>query len=199
VRAPLIKDSAAAELSHFRETVDMTDIIIRAEAKERGLTRYFTGKSCKHGHVCERIVSNRECSRCHYLRIHKQRRSTPERRLKYHRNNMKFRRNSINSWMAHRLRTRLRLSLKNTKIGSAVQDLGCSIEEFKIYISNKFHSGMTWDNRGSLWELDHITRLADFNLKDREQLLRAINYTNYQPLLKEDHIQKTTAENRISI
>ena len=30
------------------------DIITRAEALERGLTRYFTGQACKRGHVSER-------------------------------------------------------------------------------------------------------------------------------------------------
>jgi hypothetical protein len=41
--------------------------ITRAEAKARGLKRYFTGKPCKRGHVCERIISNRRCVEC--LRI----------------------------------------------------------------------------------------------------------------------------------
>jgi hypothetical protein len=40
-------------------------IISRAEAKRRGLKRFFTGKPCKHGHVCERIVcANNKCVQC---------------------------------------------------------------------------------------------------------------------------------------
>src|SRR5580692_12370085 len=31
--------------------------VTRAEAKRRGLKRYFTGKPCKHGHVAEHWVS----------------------------------------------------------------------------------------------------------------------------------------------
>jgi hypothetical protein len=38
----------------------MTAIISQAEAKSLGLKRYFTGKPCKHGHVCERYI----CSSC---------------------------------------------------------------------------------------------------------------------------------------
>ncbi len=34
----------------------LMDIITRAEAKARGLTRYFTGKLCKRGHVAENAV-----------------------------------------------------------------------------------------------------------------------------------------------
>jgi hypothetical protein len=39
-----------------READPMPEIISRAEAKARGLTRYFTGKPCKYGHIAERYV-----------------------------------------------------------------------------------------------------------------------------------------------
>jgi 5-methylcytosine-specific restriction endonuclease McrA len=39
-------------------------IVTRGEAYALGLTRYFTGKPCKHGHVCERSVSSRNCIEC---------------------------------------------------------------------------------------------------------------------------------------
>ena len=34
------------------------------EAKEQGLTTYFTGKPCRNGHVVERFTSCRECVQC---------------------------------------------------------------------------------------------------------------------------------------
>jgi hypothetical protein len=37
-------------------------IVTRAEALARGLTRYFTGKPCKRGHISER--SDRWCIAC---------------------------------------------------------------------------------------------------------------------------------------
>lgn len=36
----------------------------RADAKAAGLKRYFTGKPCKHGHVSERLLSDRNCLAC---------------------------------------------------------------------------------------------------------------------------------------
>ena len=39
-------------------------VISREEAKNRGFTRYFTGKPCKRGHVAERDVSNWTCVEC---------------------------------------------------------------------------------------------------------------------------------------
>lgn len=39
-------------------------IITREEAQEQGLTKYFTGKPCKHGHLAERYTVNTRCSVC---------------------------------------------------------------------------------------------------------------------------------------
>ena len=41
-------------------------IITRQEAKEKGLSRYFTGKSCIHGHVAERNTKTKICADCAY-------------------------------------------------------------------------------------------------------------------------------------
>ena len=42
----------------------MNNIITRKEAQEKGLKRYFTGESCKHGHIEERFVSDWKCVEC---------------------------------------------------------------------------------------------------------------------------------------
>lgn len=43
------------------------EIITRAEARARGLKRYFTALPCRHGHVCERYAVGNGCTEC--LRI----------------------------------------------------------------------------------------------------------------------------------
>ena len=40
-------------------------LISREEAITKGLTRYYTGEKCSHGHRAERIVSTRTCVLCH--------------------------------------------------------------------------------------------------------------------------------------
>ena len=42
----------------------MPEIISRKDASARGLKRYFTGKSCKRGHVAERCTNNANCVEC---------------------------------------------------------------------------------------------------------------------------------------
>jgi hypothetical protein len=93
------------------------------------------------------------------------------------------------------LRTRLYIALKhNSKVGSAVRDLGCTIEFFKKYISKKFYGKMTWKNWGPYWHLDHIVPLWKFDLTNRKQLLKAFHYTNYQPLTVKAHRSKSAKE-----
>lgn len=43
------------------------DIISRKQAKELGLKKYFTGKPCKRGHVCERRLPNNCCVECNLI------------------------------------------------------------------------------------------------------------------------------------
>ena len=50
----------------------------RAAALEKGLTRYFTGRPCKHGHVAERSAKSGECIVCSLARQAKWRRDNPD-------------------------------------------------------------------------------------------------------------------------
>jgi len=90
------------------------------------------------------------------------------------------------------LRNRLRHALQgNFKNGSAVRDLGCSIDELKMHLESKFQYGMNWDNWSfEGWHIDHIVPLASFDLTDRKQLLLACHYTNLQPLWAIDNLSK---------
>lgn len=89
------------------------------------------------------------------------------------------------------LRTRIRGAIKGlVKSGSAVNDLGCSIEELKIWLENKFVDDMTWETHGTTWSIDHAIPLSYFDLTDREQFLKAVHYTNLQPLTIADNSKK---------
>lgn len=70
---------------------------------------------------------------------------------------------------------------KKHKGGSAVRDLGCTIEKFTAHIAYLFKPGMSWDNWGE-WHLDHIKPLATFDLTVREEVQEACHYTNIRPL-----------------
>jgi hypothetical protein len=74
---------------------------------------------------------------------------------------------------------------KNSK---TFQILGCTFEEFKNYLQNKFTEGMNWNNIGH-WHLDHIYPVS--LAKDEEELIKLNHYTNFQPLWALDNIRKS--------
>jgi len=98
-----------------------------------------------------------------------------------------------------RLRQRLYQATKNNyKSGSAVKDLGCSIEELKLYLEKQFYphsetgEQMIWENwKLDGWHIDHIIPLTSFDLTDRKQFLKACHYSNLQPLWAEENIRKS--------
>ena len=51
----------------------------RAEAKAQGSNKYFTGKSCKHGHVTERLTESGCCIACSLERGKQWRRNNKDR------------------------------------------------------------------------------------------------------------------------
>lgn len=95
--------------------------------------------------------------------------------------------------LARNLRKRLRAALKfNSKTGSAVEDLGCSIDELKIYLESKFDSSMSWKNYGPKgWHIDHIKPLSKFDLTNHEELKKACHYTNLQPMWWKENLRKS--------
>ncbi len=104
--------------------------------------------------------------------------------------------NAINSRIGKNLRGRLGQAVKHSyKTGSAVDDLGCTIDEFKIHIESQWLEGMTWENWARFgWHLDHIIPLSRFNLQDVVELKKACHYTNIQPLWWRDNISKGSTD-----
>jgi hypothetical protein len=103
----------------------------------------------------------------------------------------------INNRLRKNLRGRLSCAIQRgfdgSRGGSFVRDLGCSIQDFKVLMENKFQSGMSWENYGwgdDKWHLDHIIPLISFDLTDTEQFKKAAHYTNYQPLWQLDNFKK---------
>lgn len=91
--------------------------------------------------------------------------------------------NDINFKLKTLLRRRIcKMINRNQKAGSAVRDLGCSVEQLKEHLEKQFQNGMSWSNYGKIWEIDHIKALANYDLTNRKQFLEVCHYTNLQPL-----------------
>lgn len=95
------------------------------------------------------------------------------------------------------IRARILSALKRgSKCSSSMELLGCSIEEAKIHIEKQFVDGMSWDNWGKLWHLDHRIAIGLFNLLEPSGQHAAFHYTNLQPLSVTDHRRKSVADRK---
>ena len=158
--------------------------------KRRANYRNFikNNKNYKTTYKQENIEQHKAYIRKHYL---KNRETIIARDIERRRNNIKRKISSA-------LRSRLNCAIKRgQKGGSAVRDLGCSVEDLKKHLESQFQPGMTWNNWATDgWHIDHIEPLSSFNLQDPEELKKACHYTNLQPLWAEDHYEKTSSDLR---
>lgn len=87
------------------------------------------------------------------------------------------------------LRSRTRLAIQRRSCsGSAIKDLGCSIDQLYSRLCKSFQPGMSWSNYGTKWHIDHIIPLA--SAKTSEELIKLCHYTNLQPLWAKDNLSK---------
>ena len=124
------------------------------------------------------------------------------RKLKFVKNNREHIRKYFDNWKKNRkkidpmygliknLRTRLWTVLKkNKKVDSTIKLTGCTLEQLKKHLENKFEDGMNWDNYG-VWHVDHIIGCANFNFSDPKQQEICFHYTNLQPMWGEENNKK---------
>lgn len=83
------------------------------------------------------------------------------------------------------------LKRKNVKKVSKTQEiLGCTFEEFRIYMENSFESWMTWENYGhwngmptepnTAWDIEH--KIPVCRATTEEEVIKLNHYTNLMPL-----------------
>jgi hypothetical protein len=162
---------------------------------KKDLTQFYKEKSRKDGYGMYCKECEKEYKKQYYL-------NNKEQFKKYKLENKDYINKSNNIRQKNRrlidplfklsgnIRALIRLSIKGsgyTKKSKTNKILGCSYEEFKIYLEGKFTKGMNWENQG-FWELDHIYPVSRAN--DEEHLIKLNHYTNFQPLWKDDNRKK---------
>jgi hypothetical protein len=91
--------------------------------------------------------------------------------------------------LSNTLRARINSALKtNSKKSKSFDLLGCSVEDYKIYIENQFKKGMDWKNWGTVWEIDHIKPCSSFDLTNLDHQKQCFNFKNTQVLFKTTEI-----------
>jgi hypothetical protein len=96
----------------------------------------------------------------------------------------------INYKIRHIMRSRVnRVLKKKIKDKPITKILGNSIEFIRNYLQSLFKIGMSWENHGEIWEIDHIIPLSIATNKN--EVYELCHYTNLQPLFKIDNRKKS--------
>ena len=102
--------------------------------------------------------------------------------------------------LARQLRSRMNAAVRGGyRAGSAVDDLGISIGEFKKRLESLWEPEMTWANYGKgagRWCIDHIYPLAKADLTNRVEFLAVANWRNQVPRWYLDNASKLATVTR---
>ena len=180
-----------------------TKVCTKCGEEKPATTEYFYAQSavCK---VCYNKRSmkwqkeNRERFRASAA-ANRKKPETRRRRNEYVKNRLKT---DISFWLICRQRIRMNKILSGhvkKDSSQARQWLGCSLEQFANHLRDKFHSGMTWGNRGGVWgwQVDHIIPLSSkvsgeslFDFSSEKDCTVAFNYLNTAPIWGKDNLVK---------
>ena len=118
----------------------------------------------------------------------------------YYQKNKKRLNDYTNDWRKNKNKNDLLFRLMNSsrsalnrflkgKKNTSFEIIGCTPQELKIHLENKFLDGMNWLNYGKYgWHIDHIIPLS--SAKNEEDLYKLFHYTNLQPLWATDNLKK---------
>ncbi len=179
---------------------------------EKPLTEYYNHpgtkdgklgkcKSCTKSHTKQYIQENKEYKLEYDKQYHAKNRDVliQKKREYYSQNKEKYFvwqqtglgkfKSNIRGLVYHSFK---RLKEGRYKKGKKTEEiLGCSLDEFIIYLQSLFTEGMTLENHGKgpgYWNIDHIIPL--YSAKTEEELIKLCHYTNLQPLWFEDNMKK---------
>lgn len=184
------------------------DKILAVEASRRNTKKYQEYQKTYRRENAEKL-SERDKEKYRknpepYLRRSKEQKlRDPEGYKKYLKNWQQKNREYLNRYIVNRLHTDINFKLRHTlrsqllkalnglsKTNSAIKYLGCSIEFYKGYMEAKFRDGMSWENHGKVWHIDHIIPCNSFDLAIELNREKCFHYTNMQPLLVHENLSK---------
>jgi len=121
-------------------------------------------------------IDHPEKTRINRNKANKKKRSTPKGKLD------------------HCMNTRLRKSIrKGEKGGRKWEELvGYTVDQLKKHLEKRFTDGMTWENYGTYWHIDHKTPISVFNFERSDEIDFRLCWSlkNLQPLEAIENMRK---------
>lgn len=167
--------------------VDITKSKICGQCKkEKTLDLFYVAKT--QGRI------RAECKECSKKAKRENYYKNREARIKQQNEYKKNKRKTDTSFKLERnMRCRLYHAIRSQKADKANRTfklVGCKLAFLKGYLQAKFTEGMTWENYGHGWHVDHIKPCCSFDLTKEEEQRKCFHYSNLQPLWAEENLKK---------
>lgn len=90
------------------------------------------------------------------------------------------------------LKARIHEVLKGYKGCSSSSLLNCTREQLYEWLEYNFVDGMSWNNYGTNWHIDHVVPISFFDNTNKDEQYLCFNWSNLRPLLKERNMSKSS-------
>lgn len=162
----------------------------RVNAKVRILRKENPEKYRKYQRVWDERNRERENAR-KWTRRKILQKENPEKYRAMSRKAMRKQRERADVRILQNLRRRIHAAIRgNTKSARTVELLGCPVVRLKAHLESLFKPGITWENYGPVWHIDHIKPCASFDLTNPEQQRICFHWSNLQPLFAAENMRK---------
>ena len=86
----------------------------------------------------------------------------------------------------------------NQKSGTTLDLIDCSIEFLKKHLESQFQKGMTWENYGTYWSIEHKKACCLFDLTDPKQQKECFHWNNLSVLTVMDNTIKGQRDKKMA-
>lgn len=70
--------------------------------------------------------------------------------------------------------------------------VGCTRNDLMLHLQDQFRDPMSWNNYGTIWEVDHIRPCKSYDLTNTDHQKACFHFSNLQPLFKEENRKKSS-------
>lgn len=169
----------------------------KASIAERKNAAYQANKPRILARVKERRTANPERQKAADARYRAKLSADPDRRAAANKVSAAYQRRMRETSDLFRITNALR-----SRVGAAIRKqygkkahgtmalIGCSIPLLRAWLQSKWKQGMTWENYGTHWHVDHVIPVVEFDLRKESHQRQCFHYSNLQPLWKRENLVK---------
>lgn len=153
---------------------------------ETDLEKFYNNKGRRNG-------KSAHCKQCSKMLTRQWQKNNPESVRRTRKKKDAQRRGTPKGKLSDNISRNMRETLRQGKSNRHWEELvGYTIDQLKNHLEKMFQPGMTWENYGTFWQIDHKIPLAVFNFEKPEDLDFRLCWSlrNLQPMEARANLDK---------